>query len=413
MIKAAGVFLLAMSFVLCRCAAGPLALTGVNLAGAEFGRPPSKEVDTHSKFGVDYSYPTAAEAAYFSSQGMNIFRYPFLWERLQRGLQAPLDAVELDRLKTSVKFATTRNLVVLIDPHNYARYQGEVIGGAKVSGADFADFWRRLSLEFKEEPCVWFGLMNEPRQMPTGQWIAAANQAIAAIRATGAKNLILVPGNFWTGAHSWLAGGEESNAKHLLKVVDPLDYWAVEVHQYVDADSSGTKPEITSPMIGAERLMPFANWCRQHKKRALLGEFGVPAIAEGRQTLDHMLQSMAAADDVWLGWTWWAAGSRWGDYLFTIEPKDGVDRPQMTWLRPHLHGSSLPQFTRTVKNGTGGGGFAAGSVQAIEANPAPDGMVFDKWTGDTAWLADPAARKTGVTMPFKDITVEAEYKPIR
>ncbi|HIB99683.1 TPA: glycoside hydrolase family 5 protein, partial [Candidatus Poribacteria bacterium] len=40
--------------------------------------------------------------------------------------------------------------------------------------------------------------------------------------------------------------------------------------------------------------------------------------------------------DVWLGWTYWAAGPWWGDYMFSIEPKIGEDRPQMVILEKHI-----------------------------------------------------------------------------
>ena len=39
---------------------------------------------------------------------------------------------------------------------------------------------------------VAFGLMNEPHTMPTELWLADANEAIDAIRDSGAPNLILV-----------------------------------------------------------------------------------------------------------------------------------------------------------------------------------------------------------------------------
>ena len=84
-----------------------------------------------------------------------------------------------------------------------------------------------------------------PHDMPTEQWLGAANAAIAAIRKAGAHNLILVPGNSWTGAHSWLDdwyGGP--NGVWMLKVRDPQDHYAFEVHQYLDADSSGTKTTV-------------------------------------------------------------------------------------------------------------------------------------------------------------------------
>ncbi len=391
--------------------AAPLPLTGVNVAGGEFwwARKP-KAGEVRPQYGKNYSYPTQAEIDYFSGKGMNLFRYQFLWETLQPQVRTPLDQTDLERLKTSITFATTRKLIVVLDPHNYARYYGtNVVGGPNVSVEDFADFWKRLAREFKANPYVWFGLVNEPHDMPTKQWFEAANACIAAIRSSGANNMILVPGNSWSGAHSWTAGGEHSNAKCILSVRDPLDHWAVEVHQYVDADCSGTHRQIVSPTIGSERLKRFADWCRQHRLRALLGEFGVPAVPDGQKCLDDMLSSMERDRDVWLGWTWWAAGSRWGEYLFTIEPRNGQDRPQMAWLQPHLSGAKLPAFSLVVKNGTGQCDAEVCTAQRIEAGPAPAGTVFKKWSGDTAWVQDPGAPVTSITVPFKNIEVEAVF----
>ena len=315
--------------------AGPLPLTGVNISGGEWNIKPEK--------GTNYFFPTKAEIEYFAGQGMNVFRYPFRWETLQPALRSPLNQPALARLKESVRFATSQKLTVILDPHNSARYGTNIVGASAVSIADFADFWAQLAAAFKDDPRVWFGLVNEPHNMSTKLWFETANAAIAAIRATGATNMILVPGNHWSGAHSWTGGGENSNAKWALTVKDPLNHWALEVHQYVDGDSSGTKKVVVSPTIGAERLVKFVSWCRQNHLHALLGEFGVPVVPTGEEALHTMLQSMERDSDVWLGWTWWAAGSRWGDYLFSIEPKvDGSERPQMAWLRPHLKGAGAP-----------------------------------------------------------------------
>jgi endoglucanase len=66
-------------------AAGHAAIrfTGVNLAGAEFGVG-NGSVNLPGTYGTHYTYPTAAEANYFIGKGMNTFRVPFRWERLQR-----------------------------------------------------------------------------------------------------------------------------------------------------------------------------------------------------------------------------------------------------------------------------------------------------------------------------------------
>jgi endoglucanase len=49
-----------------------------------------------------------------------------------------------------------------------------------------------------------------------------------------------------------------------------------------------------------------------------------------------MLSSMMDASGVLVGWQWWAAGPAWGNYPFSLHPKDGQDRPQMSLLVPWL-----------------------------------------------------------------------------
>lgn len=66
-------------------------------------------------------------------------------------------------------------------------------------------------------------------------------------------------------------------------------------------------------------------------------------------------------------------------------------------------------FSLIVNNGTGGGQYSAGQVQAISANPDPAGKKFDRWTGDTPYLANAYLRDTTVTMPAANVTVTATY----
>jgi len=184
---------------------------------------------------------------------------------------------------------------------------------------------------------VIFGLMNEPNSMPTEQWLSAANAAIAAIRAANAPNLILVPGNAWTGAHSWAETWYGSaNAVTMLGVVDPMDRYAYEVHQYLDADSSGTNPDCPSATIGAERLQAFTTWARSNGYRAVLGEVGAASNATCDLAVAGALGHLKSNADVWAGWVWWAAGPWWGSYMYSIEPAGSTDKPQMAVLKPYL-----------------------------------------------------------------------------
>jgi len=317
---------------------GGMPYRGVNLASADFG-----EGNLPGVHGTDYIYPDPAyasgynSATYYLGKHMTVFRLPFRWERLQRSMYAGFDAAELTRLETTVGNLTSRGAAVLLDPHNYARYYGNLVGSGAVPNAAFADFWSRLAGRFKNNPKVIFGLVNEPHDMPTEQWVSAANAAIAAIRATGATNLILVPGNSWTGAHSWTQNWYgTANSVAMLNISDPGNNYAFEVHQYLDANSSGTDSACVSATIGAERMQAFTGWLRSNGKKGFLGELGGGTSATCLAAVDGMLDHLEANADLYLGWTWWAGGPWWGDSWYSLEPSGSADRPQMDALEPHL-----------------------------------------------------------------------------
>ena len=127
---------------------------------------------------------------------------------------------------------------------------------------------------------------------------------MAAIRGNGAGNLVTVPGTSYTGAHSWLASGNEI----LANVSDPANRFAIEVHQYFDDNSSGTSPEATSGTCGSDRLRAFQTWARANKLKAFLGEFGAADNPAALNALADICQEMSANPDVWLGWTAWSGG---------------------------------------------------------------------------------------------------------
>ncbi len=292
-----------------------IAYRGVSLAGAEFGVDSSGNGPLPGTFGVNYMYPDAtyapgyASPSYFLDKGMNTFRLPFRWERLQPKRNAAFDTAEMARLTTTVNHLTASGATVLLDPHNYARYGTDLIGSAAVPAADFADLWSRLSTAFQGNPRVLFGLMNEPHDMPTEQWVTAANGAIAAIRKAGATNLILVPGNGWTGASSWAQSWYgTANATAMLGIKDPGNNFAFEAHQYLDPDGGGNSPACVSATVGSERLAGFTAWLRANHVKGLIGEFGSGSDPTCLAALDDMLKHIEVNQDVYLGWTYWAGG---------------------------------------------------------------------------------------------------------
>lgn len=329
--------LFASAFV---CSAATIQYAGVNLFGAEFSPQ-----NLPGNYGSTYVYPNQAEVDYFRGKGMNIFRLPFRWERLQRTNNTALDATELSRMSSFVNATTAKGAYVILEPHNFARYypdpndfQGSAKGlvGSDVPYSAFSNFWNRVATVFKTNDHVFFNLCNEPANMPTEQWLTAANIAILGIRNTGATNLILVPGNGYTQAGAWFYSWYgTSNAAVMLGVVDPTNNYAYEVHQYFD-DGSGTTADIRSATIGAERLGGFTQWLKDHNKKGFLGEFAVAdttiGAGIGDEAISNLLTHVKNNADVWLGWTWWAAGPMYTNYMFSLEPVGGGNRPQMAVL---------------------------------------------------------------------------------
>merc|ERR1712137_554253 len=130
-----------------------------------------------------------------------------------------------------------------------------------------------------EQPNVVFAMMNEPNSMPTQLWANTAQAAMLAIRATGANQLVLVPGNGWTGAHSWLESWYDtsddslSNAAAFENFSDPADNFAFEMHQYLDSDASGSKEVCVSDTAGVDALSGATDWLESHGFRGFIGEF--------------------------------------------------------------------------------------------------------------------------------------------
>ena len=67
-------------------------------------------------------------------------------------------------------------------------------------------------------------------------------------------------------------------------------------------------------------------------------------------------------------------------------------------------------YTLTVNNGSGSGTYYFADLIAIIANSPPSGQVFDKWTGDIAYVSNINASSTQVTMPTINVSVTATYK---
>ncbi len=303
---------------------------GVNLAGGEF-----KSEVLPGKLGQDYIYPDKSVAQPFVTHGFNTVRVPILWERLQPSPFKPLSDTEMQALDASIDAIDGFSNIVL-DVHNYASYRGQRLDQIDGGGLMLADLWTRLAQHYIGSKKIIFGIMNEPHDIDPHDWRKMVDQSVAAIRKAGAKNLLLIPGSNWTGAHSWTAGGSSSNAAAFSSFKDPDDNFVYELHQYLDTDSSGTHDSCVDANLVRARMSEVTEWLRTHEVKAFLGEFGGPQGAECLASLDALMNYTDMNNDVWVGWTYWAGGPWWGDYSFSVQPRDGHDKAQITILRKHF-----------------------------------------------------------------------------
>ncbi len=165
----------------------------------------------------------------------------------------------------------------IFDPHNYMRYNdpsqqpgtGSVIGNTSdptaATSAQFGEFWGELAGRFKDNPKVIFGLMNEPHDMPTSLVLEDNQAAIDGIRRSGAKQLIIAPGNGYTGGHAWLqySQGDEPSGNYMYKLHDPLKNTAMDIHEYLDVDFSGG--HAVCSQNASYNLDPLTAWLEKYE----------------------------------------------------------------------------------------------------------------------------------------------------
>ena len=306
---------------------------GVNIAGAEFGSV------FPGTYNVDYVYPSTKDLDYFKTKGLKLIRLPIKWERIQRSLNGNLDQSELNRLNNFIINANSRELLVIIDLHNYGRRSIDgvrhIIGSSVISVNHIKDLWFRLSDVLKVHSNIWgYGLMNEPHDMlASPSWYTISQEIIDIIRTTDTKTNIIVGGDSWSSAERW-----NRSSDNLKNLVDPENKLIFEAHVYFDSDASGQYAKSydadgANPNIGVNRVAPFVQWLKDNNLRGFIGEYGVPKNdARWLVVLDNFLKYLQLNC---INGTYWAAGAWWGNYSLSIQPQSSVDAPQMSVLEKY------------------------------------------------------------------------------
>ncbi|TFY83404.1 hypothetical protein EWM64_g612 [Hericium alpestre] len=220
---------------------------------------------------------------------------------------------------------------VIIDLHNYARWNGAIIGQGGPTNDQFTSVWSQLAAKYANEPRIIFGIMNEPHDIPSiPDWADSVQAAINAIRAAGATSqYLLMPGSSYSSAQTL----PTEAGPYLVKLTDPIggtDKLLFDVHKYLDSDNSGTHADCVTNNVDV--LTTLVSWLQENGNRqAILSETGGGNTASCETDLGQELAFVKENSDSIVGFTVWAAGAFDDTYVLTVSPNaDGTDQPLWT-----------------------------------------------------------------------------------
>ncbi|OAA66482.1 glycoside hydrolase family 5 protein [Niveomyces insectorum RCEF 264] len=287
--------------------------TALGLAGATAALPTARDT------GVQFATPPlsalggpdgAGQMQHFvKDDGMNMFRLPVGWQYLLNNqLGGTLDSGNAGKYDQLVQACLATGAYCIIDIHNYARWNGQIIGQGGPTNDQFANLWTQLATKYASSDKIVFGIMNEPHDVPDiNKWADSVQAAVTAIRGVAKKQMILLPGNDWTSAQAM----PTKSGPALLKVKNPdgsFDGLIIDVHKYLDQDNSGTHTECVTDNISTA-FQPLATWLRQNKRQALNTETGGGNTASCQKYLCDQIQFLNQNADVFLGYVGWSAGA--------------------------------------------------------------------------------------------------------
>ncbi|KAG2132688.1 glycoside hydrolase family 5 protein [Suillus bovinus] len=303
----------------------PLQFAGVNIAGFDFGCgtdgtcvasnavPPIYQLS-----GID----GLGQMQHFVNDGYNVFRLPVGWQYLTNDqMTGVLDETQFSKYNMLVSDCLSTGAYCEIDIHNYARYNGQVIGQGGPSNEIFAELWSNIASHWKDETRVIFGIMNEPHDIPNlAAWAESVQSAVTAIREAGATTqIILLPGTDWASAKTFVSSG---SAEALSTVHNPDGTYTnlvMDVHKYLDNDGSGSNAECVTNGID-DTWSPLTTWLHANGRQALNSETGGGNVNSCVGYISQQISYQAAHSDAILGYIGWAAGSFATNYVLSQVP---------------------------------------------------------------------------------------------
>ncbi|KAI3336320.1 glycoside hydrolase family 5 protein [Xylariaceae sp. AK1471] len=292
---------------------------------------------------------------FVKDDGINLLRIPTSWQFLVNNkLGGDLDTSNLSKYDQLIQSCLDTGAYCMIDIHNFARWDGQIIGQGGPTDEEFASFWGQLASKYATNNRIVFELMNEPHDLDVTIWAQTCQKAVTAIREAGATSqMILLPGTNFDSAATLVSSG---SADALLAITNPdgsTDNLLLDIHKYLDEDNSGTHAACTTDNVDA--FTTVANYLRSKGRKGLISETGASGDASCMTSFCAQNSFINSNSDVFMGLVAWGAGSFSTSYVLSMTPSNQngqlVDTTLVKqcllapWNTSHGNNSTSPTFT--------------------------------------------------------------------
>ncbi|KAI0669973.1 glycoside hydrolase superfamily, partial [Trametes maxima] len=147
--------------------------------------------------------------------------FPLAWQLMTPTVGGPINETFFAIYDKTVQaaLASSSDAHVIVNLHNYARWNGGIISQGGATNAEFTSIWSQLAPKYGSNERIILGIMNEPHDIPSIEaWVSSVQYAVDAIRKEGATNFLLLPGSSWASTQAF----PTEAGPLLVKVEDPL-----------------------------------------------------------------------------------------------------------------------------------------------------------------------------------------------
>lgn len=308
--------------------------------------------------------------------------------------------MDLDAL---VEAFTSRGIVFMLEIHDYTgSYPPLDEKGHRDPGSEakyvyplstLAEWWVDIANRYKDNPYVWFNIMNEPGstydQQSFNLWSLTHETVIEAIRATGAENIIVLDDHGWGQAGGYYDGASSYDSAIIAegpKLQQKYDNLVFSLHVY-EAWRDGYNR--------------FNNYFRDAHRRGLcviLGEYGaMPGNPAFLNPVKSMFDSALENNIGRMSWAWDSAGMPMTTEGcgWAVDKTDGTKPGNLSWLGELIWMDNHGQLTSPVPN--------------YPANPLSFHINFDD-APSTSWMHNTPKIQKGASRDGSNaMVVEKEW----